>query len=120
MPTMEIEYVHHMIVADAADIANRNLGVEPGFQNYRGTVFNPDPAERYERGGLALVLDPGITQTLTDDQIARLHKIGRDALQEAILQNGEALARLILGFARRGENYFDRFITDEHHQGRLF
>lgn len=108
---MEVQEIHHIILGEAADIANREISIEPGFELYQGEIFRPDPVTRDDGlGGLALVLDDSVTKTLNPGQIRRLHEIGRDSVRQALLQNREGFVGLIVGHARKGENYFDRFI----------
>jgi hypothetical protein len=106
-----IEFVHEQILHDAANIANQRLETEEDFERYYGEVFRPDAAERDDGlGGLALVLDESITRTLPAEKILRLHQIGTAAIRQAILRNHQGFAGAIVGLARKGENYFDRFV----------
>jgi hypothetical protein len=48
-----------------------------------------------------------------------LREIGREAMKEALVKNQFQLVGLMLGEARQGRNYFDRFIL-ENQQTRIF
>lgn len=116
----QIEEIHYIILADAADMANIEVGREPGFERFSGQIFHADPAERPNgKGGLALVLDDIATRSLNRRQIARLHEIGREAIRKAIVQNKEGFVGLIIGDAREGRDYFERFASPNQ-QTRLF
>lgn len=132
-----LELVHLAILQDAADIANRRArevfadlapkqSYRPGRFNpetrakrkFYGDIFRADPAQS-ERGGLCLSMDPKLVETLDDDTLVSLHRIGRQAMRDAISKNGSIFIGLILGEARAGNNYFDRYI-DPGQQINLF
>jgi hypothetical protein len=132
---ISIEEAHHsVILSDAADIANRkaaeeydptqkgNAGPEPNEERsgfIAGALFRPDPG-RSTKGGLALSVDPFVFGLFTRPQQERVREIGREAIREAIIANQDLFVGLILGEARQGRNYFDRFIEEgEQMQLRL-
>lgn len=117
MARMEREYVQHMILFEAADIANRRFSLEyPSL--ITGEVFRADPV-RSERGGMCLSIDQMLISTMTKDEIAELHHIGTQSVREALVTMQKQFIGLILGEARRGRNYFDDFIKPNE-QTRLF
>ncbi len=111
-----IDETHRTILKTAADIANMALigqSYVPG-QKVRGAkmsgrIFRADPIVS-EKGGLCLSLDESVTQGKSTEEILELHYIGREAVKEAITQwHPDLFAGLILGSAKQGKNYFDRF-----------
>jgi hypothetical protein len=127
---IEVEYVQHIILLDAAAIANRlaaqeedisQSGFEPtedrtGFVS--GELFRADPIQS-RKGGLTLSIDPFIFDLYSAKMKLRLREIGKQAIKEALVNNQEQFVGLILGEAREGRNYFDRFVV-ENQQTRLF
>lgn len=121
-----VEYVHLAILKDAADIANIDYAAEgdvtqpqwrPGrFRlppNERegfvfGELYRADPAQSI-KGGLTLSVDPHIFAQLDPQQQARVREIGKEAIRKSLVKNQKLFVGLILGEARRGRNYFDRF-----------
>lgn len=123
-----VELAQLGILKDAAQIANQMYQQEfdPGVQPTAwrpgrfkapprereafifGDVFRPDPIQS-EKGGLTLTIDPHLIQHLSVQQQNRLREIGRTALRKAIIKNKETFVGIILGEARAGRNYFDRF-----------
>lgn len=73
-----------------------------------GELFRPDPVQS-KRGGLTLSVDPLVTYDMGEDEIRELHEMGRNAVKEAMTRHPQLIAGLILGEARKGRNYFDRF-----------
>lgn len=127
-----VDEIHAIILRAAAEIANQRW-VETGGQTteppsygagerfnaaarrrrnphrrIQGEIFRPDPVQS-ETGGLALSVDPLITTTMTEEEITELHEIGFYAVRDAIKQHPHLLVGLILGEARQGRNYFERF-----------
>lgn len=134
-----VELVHLAILKDAATIANRTvmqLGVigpqrplaagerfNPEARKKRsrfvaGEVYRADPI-RSRKGGLCLSVDPSVVEGMTDAEVAHLHEIGVEAVKQAIAKNKHLFVGLILGDARKGNNYFDRFLAPGE-QKRLF
>lgn len=119
-----VELVHSAILRDAVDIANAEVAsrfvVPPTHQaagtrfsarnrrRFGGMVFRPDPI-RSRRGGLALTIEQSVMVGLSDEEKAELRAIGRRAIHKAIKRNKRAFVGLIIGKARKGENYFDRY-----------
>lgn len=127
-----VEEVHLVILRAASEIANQQWIAEgsdqPATPQYRpgerfnaekrkrrnprrtvqGEIFRPDPVQS-DQGGLTLSIDPLVTSTMTDDEISHLHEIGVNAVRQAMAQHPHLLAGLILGEARQGRNYFDRY-----------
>lgn len=103
MPQLEtIEQVHKKIVLDACDIANHDTWV---IENFGGPVFIPGHEQRYS---LVMTWDPGVS--FSDVEIIKqLHVKGKSALHQSIKQNEKIFVGLVLGLARKGENYFDIF-----------
>jgi hypothetical protein len=124
-----LDLVHLAILQDAADIANRrvrevfaDLAPKPTFYRpgrfnpetrgkrpFYGDIFRADPAQS-EKGGMCLSMDPKLVETLDDDMLVELHRIGKGAIRDAISKNGSLFVGLMVGEAREGRNYFDRFI----------
>jgi hypothetical protein len=104
----KVEDVHREILRDAAAIANQKLTTDVNFSTtLMGEVFRPDPI-RSNKGGLCLSLEEQV-RSLDPEQIQVLHQIGAQAIRQALLRNKEKFVGLILGDARQGRNYFDRF-----------
>jgi hypothetical protein len=124
MAKYEVEYVHHLILLDAEDIANQELALASAnnvdLSDYFGTsqIFKADPLLS-EKGGLCLSVDPIHTMGRSPEVLSILHEIGRKAIRKSLLKNQEQFVGLILGHARLGENYFSRF-PDEHGQFKMF
>ena len=130
MPLIEIEYVQHMILIEAAEVANRKAAQEQDIEKggfvptedrtgfVSGEIFRPDPVQS-RKGGLCLSIDPIVFDAYPKTMQARLREIGREAMKEALVNNQEQFVGLILGEARQGRNYFDRFVI-ENQQIRLF
>ena len=116
---VEVELVQHMILFEAADIANKRLmiaaGVEGGLLDddfLQGEIFRADPV-RSQSGGYCLSLDSSATVGRSPELIEALHEIGRGAIFEALTQNRERLVGLIIGEAKMGRDYFARFPTND-------
>lgn len=87
------------------------------WASLHGDVFRADQ-DRSEQGGLCLSLDEAIVEGATKEEIDTLHRIGREAIVEALRWHPDLLGGMIVGEARKGRNYFDRFPADP--QTRLF
>lgn len=114
-----VELVHAAILRDAAEIANSQVDQtkkNPSTGRFRpekrhafgGQVFRADQI-RSRKGGLALSIEEGIVSTLTKEEINNLRQIGQAAIQQAISKNQRAFVGMIVGEAREGRNYFDRY-----------
>jgi len=130
-----VDEVHKIILETAAQIANRTLRelddvsahYAPGerfnvdkrkMRFGTGQVFRADPS-RSKKGGLCLSVDEMYVRERSSEEIDALHEIGREALKESITRwHPDLFAGLIVGLARNGENYFDRY-QSEFHQTRL-
>lgn len=121
MPLYEVQEVHHLILFDAADIANAELSALNEIGPSGGQIFRADPAVS-ERGGLSLSIDPVVYAGLPEAVKAQVHDIGRRAIRQALVMNSNQFVGLILGEARQDRNYFDRFpnALPPYHQGTLF
>jgi len=115
MSGIELEYVQEMILWDACDIANASLpdvvtnALERGDSSYvAGDVFHPSQSQSL-KGGLCLEIDPGIVRALSPELMQELRELMVKSLQKAIIKNKEQFVGLILGEARQGRIYFDRF-----------
>jgi hypothetical protein len=122
---IEVEYVHHMLLIAAADIANQMLSEEASEKSPFGEDIGLPPGEAYrpdplasDKGGLCLTIDPSITLGRKPETIQRLKEIGIEAVRQALVKNQNQFVGLILGDARRRRNYFDRFKPNP--QTRLF
>lgn len=125
----ELEFVQHMILFDAADHANQEISNENfTYKNGQpamlmGEIFRADPVQS-TKGGMCLSIDEHVTASLSAGAIRRLHEIGVKALHDALVENQDKFVGLILGEAREGRNYFDRFPPNDPPgrpgQGRLF
>ncbi len=95
-----IQDVHSEISEEAASIANaaaKRSGLLP--MGAYG-IFKP----RRRKIGLAtneLIHDP--------ETLEKLQAIARDALQQALVERPDLTVGLIVGTARNGQNYFDRY-----------
>jgi hypothetical protein len=122
-----VEFVHLAILKDAAKIANEEYFAEfdparptsyrpgrfrapPGERQglVFGDIYRPDPVQS-DKGGLALSIDPHVFSALDQEQQLRARTIARAALKRAIVENKTAFIGLILGEARQGRNYFERY-----------
>ena len=114
------ELVHLAILKDAADIGNMRVADRASEfpQLVAGGAFVPAPLKS-RRGGLALGLRSGL-EHLPPDQIKKLHQIGVQAVRESLMKNQREFVGLILGEARRGRNYFQRFAYQVGDQMELF
>ena len=105
-----IAEVHRRICYDAATIANQDerlIGLIPGIE---GAIFR-EATSLSNRGGLAIAFMEGL-EYADPEVVMMLRQIGREAVRRAILQNKELFAGLIVGEARKGQNYFDQFEND--------
>lgn len=131
-----LDFVHLAILKDAAQIANEAYFAEfdpakpqawrpgrfkapPGERRTMafGEVFRADPVQS-EKGGLTLSVDRHIFERLDSEQQFRIREIGKSAIKQSIIKNKNSFVGLILGEARQGRNYFDRF--NQSDQLRLF
>jgi hypothetical protein len=103
----KIEDVHRAILRDAAMIANQKLITIDLGRTFAGELFRADPI-RSDKGGLCLSLEEQV-RSLDPEQIQTLHQIGAQAIHQALLRNKDKFIGLVLGDARQGRNYFDRF-----------
>lgn len=127
------QLVHLAILKDAADIANQRYAEEFDVANIgwrrgrfdpkmrkalvSGILFRPDEVQS-QKGGLCLSIDEGVAQSLDPEERERVREIGKKAIKQALVKNQSAFVGLILGEARQGRNYFDRF--DSPDQLRMF
>lgn len=112
-----VEEVHMLLLHEAADWANREYQVRDQTGEAPGEIFAPNPLAS-EKGGLCLTLDPAFVATRTPVQLEDLHELGSEAIQRALADHRDIFVGLIVGEARQGRNYFDRFNSDP--QLRLF
>jgi hypothetical protein len=131
-----VDLVHLAILKDAEEIANRrfaeefNIDVDSPWKPGRfsaenrgdvrfaaGRIFRADPI-RSDMGGLCLSVDEATIIAASDEQVDRIHQIGTEAIRDAIIINSNSFIGLILGDARQGNNYFDRYPQEA--QTRLF
>jgi hypothetical protein len=113
------ELVHLAILKDAAEAASTRAVADPRLPEIvSGQVYRPAPL-RSRRGGLALSLISGL-ERLPPAKIRILHEIGRQGVRESILKNRREFVGLILGHAREGVNYFDRYKYEVGDQTELF
>lgn len=113
------ELVHLAILKDAAEIANV-MAVEDDRlpEIVAGGPFNPAPL-RSRRGGLALALTPG-TERMAPEKLAVLREVGVAAVHRSLMKNQREFVGLVLGHAKHGVNYFDRFRYAVGEQTELF
>lgn len=113
------ELVHLAILKDAAEYANVMAVQDQRLPEIvAGGPFNAAPL-RSRRGGLALGLSAGY-ERMAPEKLRILHEIGGHAIKKSILKNQREFVGLILGFAREGANYFDRFQYAVGEQMELF
>jgi hypothetical protein len=113
MPVYSVEEAHHLILIDAEDLANHKI--QTLGWGVAGKLFRFDPV-RSKRGGLTLSMDRVMSEALSDEQIQEARAIGLEAIKKALAKNKEPFVGLIVGDARQGRNYFDRYKTKEEAQ----
>lgn len=104
-----VAYVHQIILDDAAEQANHKL---ESLGLGSGKLLRPDPV-RSRRGGLALAVEQSLYESVTEEQIKQIRSIAKDAIRESIVKHQKEFVSSIVSDARQGQNYFDRFKTDE-------
>lgn len=104
-----VEYAHQVILNEAAEQANHKL---ESLGLGSGKLLRPDPV-RSRRGGLALAVEQSLYETVTEEQIKQIRSIAREAIKESIVKHQKAFVGSIVSDARQGQNYFDRFKTNE-------
>lgn len=98
--------VHHRICDDAIEIANRKVAALDIPRKWQGQVF--ENMSDYSNGNLALGIRPEYQGA--PDRIRKQYlPIARQAVQQAIANNSNVWAGAILGEAKQGRNYFDRW-----------
>jgi hypothetical protein len=102
---VQVEDVHYELSRRAADIANRNLAVDPRIPPQFINIFIPDGHRR-----IGLTFAEGMT-LLDDSTLGAVQEIGRRAVKQALAENPDLFVGVILGEARKGRNYFR-----EHHR----
>ncbi len=106
-----IEGIHKVILRTAAGIANRDIVNHPELAEFQvggtGEVFF-EATNRSTGGGLALGIEPGFLQA-DPKKVTKLRQVGLSAIKQAIRQHPDLFGSLILGEAKQGRNYFDRF-----------
>lgn len=113
MALYSVEEAHHIILIDAEDLANHKI--QTLGWNVTGKLFRFDPV-RSERAGLTLSMDKIIAESLNNEQIKEARAIAMEAIKRALIKNKEPFVGLIVGDARQGRNYFDRYKTEEELQ----
>lgn len=103
---LSVEEAHLVILEDACKIANARWMSTGGAMV--GEVFRPDPI-RSKKGGLAISIDPMASEILEPEELEDMRVLARNSVHEAIGNHKGLLTRLIVGDARAGRNYFDRF-----------
>lgn len=111
---MEVLDLHMQISTRAAEIANNELSKRGIIES----VFRADP-RRSQRGGLTLSVDEMKWDSLSKRKQKEYRGIGKRAMHEAIVEFKDEFVGLIIGDAREGKNYFERFIAPEE-QVKLF
>lgn len=105
--------LHDRLIQAAADIANKNL---PDEYKSWGPIFAPVPSTNT----LSLTVQNGMPYIMTlpdrEKRVKALRKLAAKSVKEALLENRELVAGLIVGYARQGENYFDRYSREEPQQ----
>jgi hypothetical protein len=113
------ELVHLAILKDAAEIASVEAVNDARLPEIvGGAVFSATPL-RSRRGGLALSLTRGM-ERLPAEKRTILNEIAVRAVKRSILKNQREFVGLIIGHARQGANYFDRFKYQVGDQMELF
>jgi hypothetical protein len=105
-----VEGVHEQIGLYAAQLANDAVPRYPALAKYapsgRATIFEY-VTERIG-GGLGLTLVSGYEQ-LPPADLNVLRKIGVAAIHKALIDRKDLFVGLVIGEARQGRNYFDRY-----------
>lgn len=99
--------VHEMIMDLAVEIANAAITADTTIpRKFRGpALMNGSP---YHEGQLVLLVTEEY-QGAGDRVKRKYHRHGVTAVKRAIMHNRNAFAGLILGEAKAGRNYFDRW-----------
>jgi hypothetical protein len=109
--------IHGAILRDAIEFAEAQATKEGiGMVRRRGRRFDP-ANNQYRRGllvaypdeGLVIRINPAYMVSMSAEHKTRLKKITRQAIKRSIKKNQKLFVALILGDARRGKNYFERF-----------
>lgn len=74
----------------------------------QGEVFRPD-AVKSQKGGLAISVDPMVTHDMTKEEVRELHDLARVSMRRSVKENERLVAGIVVGEARKGRNYFNRF-----------
>jgi hypothetical protein len=104
---MDARRAHELILRVAADKANsawRELSPTVFRVWVEGEVFRPDMTR-----GLSLSVDESVTWYMNPTEITELHKMGKQAIKEAIQENGNVFVGAIFAEAKEGRNYFNFF-----------
>lgn len=108
---------HQTITNDAVELANHHPDRHPQF------FFTPasTASEKTIRGvdGIAMEWDRegGLAsfEPAERKEIAlRMERIAKESVRQSLADNADLFVGVILGEARKGRNYFDNFVKDEH------
>lgn len=106
-----VDEVHAVLTEIAAELANRDPAL-PRAVYPSGEAFFPTP-HRSRKGGLCLSYDPLALAGLKGSERGRfvrlMRGIGTRAMNRTLRENADVIARLVVGEARAGRNYLDRF-----------
>jgi hypothetical protein len=102
-----VQSAHKEILGRAAEIANQDPRVP-----FQGSPFR-EAEVKSTKGGLCLDYDEGLLILSPEEERERVQevmtRIGTDAILQALSEKKDLFVGLILGEARKGRNYFDRF-----------
>jgi hypothetical protein len=102
-----VQAIHKEILTRAAQIANEDPRLP-----FEGKPFR-EAEVKSAKGGLCLDYDEGLVILSPEDQREAIQdvmkRIGTDAILQALSEKKDLFVGLILGEARKGRNYFDRF-----------
>lgn len=106
-PKQSVEAAHKEILVRAAQIANEDPRLP-----FQGSPFR-EAEIKSNKGGLCLDYDEALVILSPEEDREAIQevmkRIGTDAILQALAEKKDLFVGLILGEARKGRNYFDRF-----------
>lgn len=102
-----VERIHEHICDTAVDIANASIAIDTRIpKKYRGpAIRNGAP---YNEG--RLVLEIAEEHSAVPDNVKAIYRtLAAKALKEALVRHKDLFAGMILGEAKAGRNYFNRW-----------
>jgi hypothetical protein len=98
-----LEEAHEFLREEASWMANK-IAFESSKipRKWKGFIFTPD------NRGLALRVDP-FYERAPQRVLNEYRLVAKQALHQALVENGDLVGGLIVGLAKQGQNYFDTF-----------